>query len=238
MEKVGEDEGKTIVEASNSVEETRSDKEDERIRGTIADVVDPVVYTEEGSMDQSNSQMVVTFEDHDVDEYEMEDEKVLELFRRNSGLRPEVAERNNFPSINKSEGMMVLQFQEDTPAETQQTDAVFHSLNDSNEIADLGAVNQNSPELLEGSKSSSASDEEAEDSSSNSDLDTNLSRYYFDGSLPVSTHVEESETHQDEYPVPKDETKMPLLCPKQPALQPTTWRNCCGLLELLRTADP
>lgn len=180
MEKVGEDEEKTIEEASNSVEETRSDKEDERIRGTIAERFDPVDYKEEGSTDPSNSQTVI-FEDHDVNEYEMEDEKVLELFRRNSGLRPD---------------------------ETQQTDAVFHSLSDSNEIADVGAVNLHSPDILEGIKSSSASNEDTEDSSSNSDHDSNLSSYYFDGSLPVSAHVEESETHQDESPLPKDENQV------------------------------
>uniref|UniRef100_A0A1J3D4R0 Uncharacterized protein n=1 Tax=Noccaea caerulescens TaxID=107243 RepID=A0A1J3D4R0_NOCCA len=114
----------------------------------------------------------------------MEDEKVLELFRRISGLRPEVAERNNFPYLNKSEEML-LQFHEETPAETEQTNLLFHSLN-----------NPNPPEIHEGIKSSSSSNEDTEDSSSNSDLDSSLSRYYFDGSLPVSTHVEESETHR------------------------------------------
>ncbi|CAE6046043.1 unnamed protein product [Arabidopsis arenosa] len=234
MEKVGED---TIEEANNSIEETRSEKEDESIRGIIPDRVDPVDSTEEGSTGPSNSHTVVS-KDHDFSESDMEDEEqVLEFFRRSSGLLPEVAKRNNFPYLNNSEGI-VLQFQEDTPAETEETNVMFHSLNDSNEIADLSAVNLNSPDKLEGIKSSSASDEDTEDSSSNSDLDSSLSRYYFDGSLPVSAHVEEFETHQDEFPVPKDENQMPLLCLNQPVLQPTSWRNCCGLLELLWAADP
>ncbi|CAH2058299.1 unnamed protein product [Thlaspi arvense] len=203
MEKVGEDEEKTIEEARNSVEETSSDKEDERIRDTITKRFDPVDYAEEGSTDPSNSQ-TVTFEDHDVNDYDMEDEEVLQLFRRN---------RRNVP-----------QLQEDTPAETEQESAVFHSLNDSSEI----------PEILEEVRSSSASTEDNEDSSSNSDLDSGLFMYYFDGSLPVSAHAEESETHQDDSLAPKDENQMPLLCPKQP----TSWRNCCGLLELIRAADP
>ncbi|AEC10178.1 hypothetical protein AT2G42860 [Arabidopsis thaliana] len=224
MEKVGEDEEKTIEEANNSTEETKSDKEEERIKGTIADQVDPVDSTEEGSTGPSNSHTVVS-KDHDFSESDMEDEEqVLEFFRRNHGFSPEVTKRNNFPYVNNSE-RMVLQFQEDTSAETEQTNEMFHSLNDSNEI-------------LEGTKSSSASDEDTEDSSSNSDLDSSLSRYYFDGSLPVSAHVEEFETHQDESLVPKDENQMPLLCLKQPMLQPTSWRNCCGLLELLWAADP
>ncbi|KAG7570242.1 hypothetical protein ISN45_Aa04g028610 [Arabidopsis thaliana x Arabidopsis arenosa] len=233
MEKVGED---TIEEANNSIEET-SEKEDESIRGIIADRVDPVDSTGKGSTGPSNSHTIVS-KDHDFSESDMEDEEqVLEFFRRSSGLLPEVAKRNNFPYLNNSEGM-VLQIQEDTPAETEQTNVMFHSLNDSNEIADLSAVNLNSPDILEGIKSSSASDEDTEDSSSNSDLDSSLSRYYFDGSLPVSAHVEEFETHQDESHVPKDENQMPLLCLKQPVLQPTSWRNCCGLLELLWAADP
>ncbi|CAA7055839.1 unnamed protein product [Microthlaspi erraticum] len=194
MEKVSEAEEKPIEQESNSsVTETRSDKEDERImiRGTIS---------EEGSMDPSNSH-TITFEDYDDDsDYEMEDGKVLELFRRKNSVRPEVTETNNFP--------------------------------------DLDAVTLNSP-ILEGIKSSSSSNEDTEDdSSSNSDLDTSLSRYYFDGSLPFSSHVEESETHQDECSVPKDENKIPLLCPYQPVQQPTPWRNCCGLLQLLRSANP
>ncbi|KAJ0262524.1 hypothetical protein HA466_0054340 [Hirschfeldia incana] len=178
--------------------ERRSDKEDERIRDTI---------TEEGSTDPSNSQTAITFEDHDVSEYEMKDEEVLELFRRNSGVRPEVSSSDNFTYLNKSEEM-VLQFEEDTPAETEHTNA----------------MNLNSPQILEGIRSSSSS---SDDSSSNSDLDSSLSRYYFDGSLP--------ETHEDEFPVREDENqKMSLLCPKQP----TSWRNFCGLFELLRAADP
>lgn len=40
----------------------------------------------------------VTFEVHDVSNYEMEDEEVLELFRRNSGVRPEVSSKN-FPDV-------------------------------------------------------------------------------------------------------------------------------------------
>ncbi|KAG7574682.1 hypothetical protein ISN44_As09g028480 [Arabidopsis suecica] len=233
MEKVGED---TIEEANNSIEET-SEKEDESIRGIIADRVDPVDSTGKGSTGPSNSHTIVS-KDHDFSESDMEDEEqVLEFFRRSSGLLPEVAKRNNFPYLNNTEGM-VLQIQEDTPAETKQTNVMFHSLNDSNEIADLSAVNLNSPDKLEGIKSSSASDEDTEDSSSNSDLDSSLSRYYFDGSLPVSAHVEEFETNQDESPVPKDDNQMPLLCLKQPVLQPTSWRNCCGLLELLWAADP
>jgi len=194
MEKVGEDEEKTIEEANNSTEETKSDKEEERIKGTIADQVDPVDSTEEGSTGPSNSHTVVS-KDHDFSESDMEDEEqVLEFFRRNHGFSPEVTKRNNFPYVNNSE-RMVLQFQEDTSAETEQTNEMFHSLNDSNEI-------------LEGTKSSSASDEDTEDSSSNSDLDSSLSRYYFDGSLPVSAHVEEFETHQDESLVPKDENQV------------------------------
>lgn len=140
--------------------ETRSDKEDERIRDTI---------TEEGSTDPSNS-YTVTFEDHDVSEYEMEDEEVLEIFRRNSGVRPEVSSSNSFTYLNKSEEV-ALQFEEDTPAETEQTNAVFQS-----------------------------SEQDTNDSSSSSDLDFSLSRYYFDGSLP--------ETHEDESPVPKDENQV------------------------------
>ncbi|KAG2332240.1 hypothetical protein Bca52824_003420 [Brassica carinata] len=166
--------------------ETRSDKEDERIRDTI---------TEEGSTDPSNS-YTVTFEDHDVSEYEMEDEEVLEIFRRNSGVRPEVSSSNSFTYLNKSEEV-ALQFEEDTPAETEQTNAVFQS-----------------------------SEQDTNDSSSSSDLDFSLSRYYFDGSLP--------ETHEDESPVPKDENQVSLLCPKQL----TSWRNFCGLFGLLRAADP
>lgn len=207
MEKVGEDEERTIEEASNSVEEMRSDKEEGRIRGTIADRVDLVDSTEESSTGPSNAHTVAS-KDYDFSESDMEDEeRVLEFFRRNSGLISEVAERNNFPYLKNSEGM-VLQFQEDTLVETEQTSVVFHSLDDSNEIADLGAVNLNSPEIFEGINSSSASNEDTEDSSSNSDLDSSLSKYYFDGSLPVSTHVEESETHQDECPVPKDENQV------------------------------
>lgn len=210
MEKVGGDEEKTIEEASNSIEE-RSDKEDERIRGRVADRVDPVDSTEEGSTGPSNSHMVA-FEDPDFNESDMEDdEKVLEFFRRNNGLIPEGSERNNFRYVNKSQGML-LHFQEDTPAETEteQTNVVVHSLIDidSNESSDLGRVNLNSPELLEGTKSSSASYEDTEDSSSNSDLDSSLSRYYFDGSLPVLIDVEESETHQDESPGPRDENQV------------------------------
>ncbi|KAL1191119.1 hypothetical protein V5N11_014187 [Cardamine amara subsp. amara] len=227
MEKVVEDEKKTNEEAGNSTEERMSDKEDERIRGDLVD------SKEEGSMSSSNSHRL-GLEDPDLNESDMEgEEKVLEFFRRNSGLIPEVTERNSFTYLNKSEEM-VLEFQEDTPAETEQTNVVFHSLIDidSNEISDLGRVNLNSPELLEGIKSSSASnDDDTEDSSSNSDLDSSLSRYYFDGSLPVSTHVEESAG-------PRDENQMPLLCLKQPLLQPTSWRNCCGILELLWAADP
>lgn len=171
MEKVSEAEEKSIEEESISVTETRTDKEDLRIRGTITELVDPVDSIEEGSTDPSNSH-TITYEDHDVDEYEMEDGKVLELFRRRNSVRHEVAERHNFPY--------------------------------------LDAVNLNSPEILEGIKSSSVSNEDTDedDSSSNSDLESTLSRYYFDGSLPVSTHVEESETHQDECPVPKDENKV------------------------------
>lgn len=192
MEKVGEDEEKTIEDASNSVEEMRSDKEEGRIRGTIADRVDLVDSTEESSTGPSNAHTVAS-KDYDFSESDMEDEeRVLEFFRRNSGLISEEAERNNFPYLKNSEGM-VLQ---------------FHSLDDSNEIADLGAVNLNSPGIFEGIKSSSASNEDTEDSSSNSDLDSSLSKYYFDGSFPVSTHVEESETHQDECPVPKDENQV------------------------------
>lgn len=181
MEKVGEDEEKTIEEANNSVEETKSDKEDERIRDTI---------TEEGSTDPSNSQ-TLTFEYHDVSEHEMEDEEVLQLFRRNSGV---VASSKNFPYLIKSEEMV-----------TEETNA----------------MNLNSPQILEGIRSSSSND-----SSGNSDLDSSLSRYYFDGSLP--------ETHEDESIVPKDENQMSLLCPKRP----TSWRNLCGLFELLRATDP
>ncbi|KAF8077382.1 hypothetical protein N665_1043s0027 [Sinapis alba] len=224
MEKVGGDEEKTNIEASNSTEETRSDKGDERIRDT------PVDYTEDGSKDPSNSQ-TVTFEDHDVSEYEMEDEEVLELFRRNSGLRPEVAKSSNFPYLNKS-GEMVLQFQEYTPAETEQTNVESHSMTDTSEI--LGAENLNFSVILEGVRSSSDSKEDTDDSSSDSDL----SSYYFDGSLPLSAHVEEPETHQDESPVPKDENQRPLLRRYQPVQQLTSWRNCCGLLQLLRAADP
>ncbi|XP_018473056.1 uncharacterized protein LOC108844318 isoform X1 [Raphanus sativus] len=186
MEKVGEEEEKTIEEANNSVEETRSDKEDERIRDTI---------TEEGSTDPSNSQ-TLTFEYHDVSEHEMEDEEVLELFRRNSGV---VASSKNFPYLYKSEEMV-----------TEETNA----------------MNLSSPQILEGIRSSSSSSS-SNDSSGNSDLNSSLSRYYFDGSLP--------ETHEDESLVPKDENqKMSLLCPKRP----TSWRNLCGLFELLRAADP
>ncbi|KAJ4892193.1 Uncharacterized protein Rs2_31941 [Raphanus sativus] len=216
MEKVGEyEEEKTIGEVSSSTEEKRSDKEDERIRDT------PV----EGSKDPSDSQ-TVNFEDHDVGEYEMEDEEVLELFRRNSGLRPKVAENNSFPYLNKSEEM-VLQFQEDTPAETEQANVEFHSTNDSSEIADLGAEDLNSSVILEGVRSSSDSKDDIDDSSSDSDL----SSYYFDGSLlPLSAHVEEPATHQDE-------NQMPLLRLNQRVQQLTSWRNCCGLLELLRAAD-
>lgn len=204
MEKVGEE---TIEEPNNSIDETRSEEEDERIRGIIADRVDPVDSIEEGSTGPSNSHTIVS-KDHDFSESDMEDEEqVLDFFRRSSGLLPEVAKRNNFPYLNKSEGM-VLQFQEDTPAETEETNVMFHSLNDSNEIADLSAVNLNSPDTVEGIKSSSASDEDTEESSSNSDLDSSLSRYYFDGSLPVSAHVEEFETHQDESPVPKHENQV------------------------------
>ncbi|EOA29064.1 hypothetical protein CARUB_v10025320mg [Capsella rubella] len=234
MEKVGEDEEKTIDEASNSIKEMRSDKEDERIRGTIADPVNPVDSTKEGSTGPSNSQTVPS-NDPDFNESDMEDEeKVLKFFRRNNVLIPEVAMRNNFPYLNNTEGM-VFQFQEDTPAETEQSDIMFRSLNDNNEIADIGLVNLNSPEVLQAESASDSND--TEDSSSNSDLDISLSRYYFDGSLPVSSHVEEYETHLDESPVPKDENQMPLLCSKQPVLQPTSWRNCCGLLALLRAAD-
>ncbi|XP_010508515.1 PREDICTED: uncharacterized protein LOC104785079 [Camelina sativa] len=239
MEKVGEDEGKTIEEANNSTEETRSDKEAEKIRGTTADQVDPVDSTEEGFTGPSNSHTVASI-DPDFNESDMEDEeKVLAFFRRHSGLIPEVAERNNFPSMNNKSEKMILQFQENTPTETEQTSVVFHSLKDSSEISDLGAVNLNSPEILEGIKSSSASGEDTDDdSSSNSDLDSSLSKYYFDGSLPVSTYVEESDTHQDESsPVPKDENQIPLLRPKYPMQQPTSWRNCCGLLQLLRAAN-
>ncbi|ESQ53011.1 hypothetical protein EUTSA_v10017174mg [Eutrema salsugineum] len=239
MEKEGEDEENTIEEASNSAEDVRSEEEDEKIRGTVAELVDPVDSTEEGSTDPSNS-YTFGFQDHDVNESDMEEEeKVLEFFRRNSGLIPYIDERNNFPYLNKSQGM-VLEFQEDTPAETEQANAniVFHSFNDSNEFADQSTVNLNSPEVPEEIKSSSASDKDTDDSSSDSDHDSSLSRYYFDGSLPVSAHVEELETHQDESSsVRKDENQMPLLCPKQPVLQPTSWRNCCGLLELLRAAD-
>ncbi|XP_033148366.1 uncharacterized protein LOC103866655 isoform X1 [Brassica rapa] len=255
MEKVGEDE-KTIGEASNSTEETRNVKEDERI-------------TEEGSTDPSNSQ-TANFEDHDVSEYEMEDEEVLELFRRSSSLRPKVAKTNNFPYPNKSEEM-VLQFPEDTPAETEQTNVEFHSMTDTSEIAGPGAEDLDISVILEGVRSSSDSKEDSVDSSSDSDL----SSYYFDGSLPVSAHVEEPETHQDESHLPKDENQvnstlnkqithlslytqqsvsysrlftktlaiyivlqMPLLRLNQPVQQLTSWRSCCGLLELLRADDP
>lgn len=201
MEKVGEYEEKTIEEVSSSTEEKRSDKEDERIRDT------PV----EGSKDPSNSQ-TVNFEDHDVGDYEMEDEEVLELFRRNSGLRPKVAESNSFPYLNKSEEM-VLQFQEDTPAETGQANVEFHRMNDSSQIADLGAEDLNSSVILEGVRSSSDSKDDIDDSSSDSDL----SSYYFDGSLPFSAHVEEPETYQDESPVRRDENQVctSQLNPKQ-----------------------
>ncbi|KAL0720301.1 hypothetical protein Bca4012_034900 [Brassica carinata] len=219
MEKVCEDEEKTIGEASNLTEETRCVEEDERI-------------TEEGSMDPSNSQTVVSFEDHEVSEYEMEDEEVLELFRRNNGLRPEVT-KSNSPYVNKSKEI-VLQFQEGTPAETEQANVEFHSMTDTSEIAGLGAENLNFSVIHEGVRSSSDSKGNTDDSSSDSDL----SSYYFDGSLPLSAHVEEPETHQDESPVPRDENQMPLLRRYQPVQQLTSWRNCCGLLELLRAADP
>ncbi|CAA7042798.1 unnamed protein product [Microthlaspi erraticum] len=142
MERVGEDEEKSIEEeASTSVEETRSDNKDERSRETITELVDTVGSTEEVSTDPSNSQSV-TFEDHDVNGYEMEDEQVVELSRRNSRVKPEVSETNTFPYLNKSEGM-VLQFQEETPAETEQTNVLFHGLS-----------SLNSPEIHEGTKSS------------------------------------------------------------------------------------
>ncbi|CAN8318139.1 unnamed protein product [Cochlearia groenlandica] len=210
MEKIGEDEETAIEEARNLVEDTRSHKEDESIRETITKLFDP-----------SNSH-TVTFEDQDVNESDMEeDEKVLERFRRNTGLVHEVADRN-------------------MSEETEQASAVLHSSNDSNEIVDFGETDMNSPEEVK-SSSASSDDDDTDDSSSDCDLDSSLSRYYFDGSLPVSSHdVEEpNETHQDESSVPKDESlQMALLRPKQTAAQQTSWRNCCGLLEILRAANP
>ncbi|XP_010506130.1 PREDICTED: uncharacterized protein LOC104782797 [Camelina sativa] len=236
MEKVGEDEEKTIEEANDSIDETRSDKEAEYIRGTTADQVDPV-DSKEGSTGPSNSHTVSSIDPDFNESYTEDEEKVLAFFRRHSGLIPEVTERNNFPSMNKSE-KMILQFQEDTPTETEQTSVVFHSLKDSSEISDIGAVNLNSQEVVEGKSSSASGEDIDDDSSSNSDLDSSLSKYYFDGSLPVSTYVEEFDTHQDESTVPKDENQMPLLRRKHPMQQPTSWKNCCGLLQLLRAANP
>ncbi|XP_010517831.1 PREDICTED: uncharacterized protein LOC104793214 [Camelina sativa] len=236
MEKVGEDEERTTEEANDSIDETRSDKEAENIRGTAADQVDPV-DSKEGSTGPSNAHTVASI-DPDFNESDTEDEeKVLAFFRRHSGLIPEVTERNNFPSMNKSE-KMILQFQEDNPTETEQTSLVFHSLKDSSEISDIGEVNLNSQEVVEGKSSSASSEDIDDESSSNSDLDSSLSKYYFDGSLPVSTYVEEFDTHQDESTVPKDENQMPLLRRKHPMQQLTSWKNCCGLLQLLRAANP
>lgn len=86
MEKVSEAEEKSIEEEIISVTETRTDKEDLRIRGTITELVDPVDSTEEGSTDPSNSH-TITYEDHDLDEYEMEDGKVLE--HKHHAMKPE-----------------------------------------------------------------------------------------------------------------------------------------------------